>query len=169
MGTNSIQRIATTEGVLVPFERAIKFTGPVLVTDRPTDTLAGNIDGLGQVTGYVEVTFDTSKITSIGLSPLPLIVQGSSVQIAADSTGAIIFVVGGSTKMRLTSAGLAFFAATPAAQAARVGQIEDDGGGSPGTSVPDLGLGSPLADTISTILAKLNAIELLLHNYGLTL
>lgn len=80
-------------------------------------------------------------------------------------------VGGGSTRYAWSDAGDAFFGATVAAQPARVGQLTDSSGGTPSSTLPAISASPTQAevrDSIASLAAKINALELVLHNSGRT-
>jgi hypothetical protein len=94
------------------------------------------------------------------------------VTVSATSTWAVN--VAGPNKISANVTGLAFYANTPVAQAARVGQLTDSSAGTPGTTLSAIGgttysTDAPtLRNWIASVAAKLNAIETAIHNIGLT-
>ena len=70
-----------------------------------------------------------------------------------------------------TTQKLGFFNATPVTQRANIGQLTDLTGGTPGTSVDDVGSSfdqSTLNDNFATLVQKMNAVEQVLQDLGLT-
>ncbi len=67
--------------------------------------------------------------------------------------------------------GLGLYTATPVAQASRVGQLTDSTTGTPATTLVDVGAVPTQAscnNNFASLLTKLNAVELALHNLGVT-
>jgi hypothetical protein len=83
---------------------------------------------------------------------------------------------GGNNLIKCTSSAIGFFNATPAAQAARVTQLSDSTGGNTSSNsgacidVTTLGVVDPtkVNDNMAKILNRLNKLELVVHNLGLT-
>ena len=78
---------------------------------------------------------------------------------------------GGSARYSFNNTGHAFFAATPVAQAARVGQLTDNSGGTAGNTLPAIGVvysQTEVRDSIASLAAKINGLELLIKNNGLS-
>lgn len=70
-----------------------------------------------------------------------------------------------------TTQKLGFFNATPVTQRTNIGAITDSTGGTPGTSVDDVGSSfdqSTLNDNFATLVQKMNAVEQVLQDLGLT-
>jgi len=70
-----------------------------------------------------------------------------------------------------TTQKLGFFNATPVTQRTNIGAITDNTGGTPGTSVDDVGGSfdqSTLNDNFATLVQKMNAVEQVLQDLGLT-
>lgn len=63
---------------------------------------------------------------------------------------------------------LGFHGAAPAAQASRVGQLTDSTGGTPSTTLPAGITDTNAKNAIASLAAKVNALETVLHNKGLT-
>lgn len=84
---------------------------------------------------------------------------GSVVGLSVTSAGAVLGPSGGS---------VALYGGTPVAQASRVGQLTDSTGGS-ATGALGAGIVDTIAkDAIASLAAKVNALELVLHNLRAT-
>ena len=87
--------------------------------------------------------------------------------VAALTTGTSL-VIGGSGKS------IGFYAATPVVQATRAGQLTDSTGGTPSTTLASFtgsvyATDSPtIKNTISSLAAQVNKLELIIHNLGLS-
>lgn len=76
---------------------------------------------------------------------------------------------GATTGTEIGGAGslLALYGSTPVAQASRAGQLTDNSGGtSGGNTVAAVTDNASAANAIATLLAKINALELIIHNLG---
>jgi hypothetical protein len=90
------------------------------------------------------------------------------------TSSAITAKVGSLVKMTINSTGIGLYATTPVAQASRVGQLTDSTGGSTssnGGAVVDVGASpdqTKINDNLAKLAARVNALELALHNIGIT-
>lgn len=93
--------------------------------------------------------------------------RGGKGRLVSGSTS----VGSGSARLSWDDTGMSFFTAATLAQAARVGQLTDSSGGSAGSTVAAAGAAYSQTgenDFRATVAAKINALELLIHNVGLS-
>lgn len=112
-------------------------------------------DGAAQGSVYT-FRYNGTKLEFLNLT-------GSQTHFTFDGSG------DGAGAMRIVSAKVGFFNHTPISQPARVGQLTDSSTGTSGgatvAAVTDV---ASAANAIATLAAKVNALELLPHNIGLT-
>jgi hypothetical protein len=148
---------------------------------------------LGVSTGGVSINAPNMKFDNTLTNPVIGVLPtagatGTKLTIAgqqAVTTGGALDIAPGSAATgglgRLTNAaitnqryawndtGIGLYTATPIAQAARVGQLTDSTTGTPSTTLVDVGAVPTQANinnNFSSVLTKLNALELLIHNVG---
>lgn len=90
------------------------------------------------------------------------------------TAGKLTLLAGATVRFTANATGIAFYAGTPVAQASRVGQLTDSTAGTPGTTLAAV-TGTTYSTDVPTIrnwmasmAAKLNAVELAIHNISLT-
>jgi hypothetical protein len=89
----------------------------------------------------------------------------------ASTSGTNIWCNGHSGFSVNSSGSIGFYGATPRAQATRVGQLTDSTTGSAGSTVTDVGSSfnqATLDNNFASLIAKINALELIIHNLGLS-
>lgn len=116
-------------------------------------------------------TIHAPNATGTGATGGALTLQSGTGTTAA---GAVTVKAGSTTRMTANATGLGLYAATPVAQASRVGQLTDSTAGTPGTTLAAV-TGTTYSTDIPTIrnwiaslAAKINALELAAHNLGAT-
>ena len=137
-------------------------------------------------TAQLEVGYDTSNyykttVGSTGTVTFDAVGSGAkfvfsdAVEINGSLTlSAQNIVTDTTTGMKIgtgTTQKLGFFNATPVTQRTNIGAITDSTGGTPGTSVDDVGGSfdqSTLNDNFATLVQKMNAVEQVLQDLGLT-
>ncbi len=97
-------------------------------------------------------------------------VSTDTLNLGIDAPTVTINAAGG-TQLTANTTGLAFYGGTPVAQASRVGALTDSTTGTPSTTIGDVGAAfsqAGLNNIHASLLAKINALELALHNIRLT-
>lgn len=101
--------------------------------------------------------------------------NGNTVaQFGGDASGNGIITIAGAanlsigTSLVITTSSLALYSGTPVAQAARVGQLTDSTGGTVSTTLAAGITDTNAKNAIASLAAKVNALELALHNIHLT-
>lgn len=118
----------------------------------------------GPGSGFISLGFTDSNAVSIGAGI-------ATTYRWVMTSSAITAKVNTAVKMTINATGLGLYTATPVAQASRVGALTDSTTGTPSTTIGDVGSSfsqSGLNNIHASLLAKINALELALHNIGLT-
>lgn len=90
---------------------------------------------------------------------------------AGTAKGAVTIKCGTSFRFSADGTGIAFYDGSTVAQATRVGQLTNSTTGTPSTTIGDVGSSfsqSGLNNIHASLLAKINALELVVHNVALT-
>lgn len=148
-------------------------TGVAANNDGGALSLSGGSPGTGGSGGGAArgaVDIDGGDVSVIANWPVlggasgTVFVSAPTIQLQA--RGAISHI-----RFQADSTGIGFYGVATVAQASRVGQLTDSTTGTPSTTIGDVGGAfsqSTLNNIHASLLAKINALELALHNLGLT-
>lgn len=157
----------------------IKDSGGV-ISQHPTfkfDEFFGGVFGTVQRTSDA-ATFD---MQIVGQAPFASatgsnrnsggIIISTQAPVAGGTAGAITLNINALQKFKADSTGISFYGGSTVAQASRVGQLTDSTTGTPGGTISDVGASfdqTTLNNNFASVIAKLNALELVIHNISLT-